>query len=100
MRGFPARGVSEELMFEVQLDEVALHISVETDGPSEIAVTVKPISSLRGPLTLRVTQGGEVCAVSSLGPSGTTVSALPSGHYRLSVLRGEDTLGAFRLDLT
>ncbi len=98
MRGAPAIA-HDELMYEVKLGDSAFTISVEVDGPAEVAVSVRALDPTPPGLMLRLRHQGETRAMSSLGSTGTTISALPVGTYEMTVERADETVGLLELVL-
>jgi len=98
MRGAAALAL-DELQYEVDMGDSAFTISVEVDGPSEVAVSVRAVDPPPPGLMLRLRCQGETRAMSSLGTSGTTISALPVGTYEMTVERADKTVGHLELVL-
>ncbi len=98
MRGAAALAL-DELQYEVDMGNSAFTISVEVDGPTEVAVSVRAVDPPPPGLMLRLRCQGETRAMSSLGSAGTTISALPVGTYEMTVERADKTVGHLELVL-
>lgn len=98
MRGAAALA-HDELLYEVELGDSAFTISVEVDGPTEVAVSVRTVQPPPPGLMLRLRCQGETRAMSSLGSTGTTISALPVGIYQMTVEQADKTVGQLELVL-
>jgi anti-sigma factor RsiW len=98
MRGAAAVAL-DELFYEVSLGDTAYTISVEVDGPAEVAVSVRSVQAPPPGLMLRLRCDGETRAMSSLGATGTTISALPVGIYEMTLEQADRAVGQLELVL-
>lgn len=89
----------EELRYQVTIGDVPVEIDLEVDGPEQIALSIRPVSAPPSGLLVRLQTDGETCAMSSLTAGGTTVPALASGAYRISLEQGGESIGALDLSL-
>jgi len=89
----------EDLRFHVTLGDLPLEIDLEVDGPEELALTVRPLNPPPSGVLLRLACDGETRAVSSLGMTGATVSALPPGSYHIHLEQASRTVGQLQLEL-
>lgn len=94
-----AATATEELRYHVTLADLPFEIDLEVDGPEQVALTVRPLQPPPAGLLLRLTTGGETRALSTLDASGTTVSALPTGEYDLTIERADEALANLTLSL-
>lgn len=89
----------DDLRYQVSVGDLPLQVDLEADGPRRVTLTVRPLRPPPAGALLRLTTGGETRALSSLGPDGATVPALPPGDYRLSVEHRDGPLGEVALAL-
>ena len=87
------------LRYETQVGPYSLEIGLEVDGPQQVSLTVRPLSDPPSGLLLRLSQGGEMRAMSTLSTDGATVSALNLGAYELILESGHDEIGRMTLEL-
>jgi anti-sigma factor RsiW len=99
MRGAQATDLQEELHYQVRVGELDLTLDLEVDGPEQVALSVRPMSTPPAGLVMRLTEDGETRAMSSLTASGATVPALPMGAYELCLEQGGRRLGHLELSL-
>ncbi|MEZ4471217.1 MAG: hypothetical protein R3F60_10530 [bacterium] len=98
MRG-AASGPQDELHYQVRVGDLDLEIELGVDGPAHVALGVRPSSPPPAGLLLRLTAGGETCAMSSLTADGAVLDALPAGDYELCLERAGEALGQLSLSL-
>ncbi len=99
VRGAARPAAHDELRYELTVGDLPVAIDLEVDGPSQIALTVRPLHAPPPGLMLRVSAAGQTRALSSLTADGATVPALPAGDYELAIERPDGPLGHVTLAL-
>lgn len=100
LRGAAAEAVRGELTWQVDLGPVPVELTVAVEGPGQIALGARPLARPPAGALLRLSTGEHLRAMSSLGPDGATVSALPAATYTLALEGPEGELGRIELDLS
>lgn len=97
--GGPPAPARDEWRWRVQLGPIGLTLDLEVDGPRQVALTVRPDSPPPAGTLLRLIQGSETRALSTLGIGGTTVGALEAGRYALTLEGDDREIGRLPIDL-
>jgi hypothetical protein len=92
-------GADDLLRYHVNVGDLPLEIGLEIDGPEQVSVTIRPLSPPPSGILLRLSANGETRAMSTLSEEGTTVPALPTGTYELTVEQAEGELGRLFIEL-
>lgn len=103
VRGSASPGVgpqpADELRYQLTIGELPVEIDLETDGPTEIALHIRPLAPPPTGLLVRLTADGQTRAISTLGLSGTTLSSIPADQYQLTIEHRSQPLGHLHLAL-
>lgn len=100
LRGAAAEALPPSLTWQLELGPVPVELTVTVEGAGQVALAIRPLGPPPAGALLRISAADQLRAMSSLGPDGATVSALPAATYTLALEAPEGELGRVDLDLS
>ena len=95
----PAESPADVLRYQITLAAQPLELELSTESESLVAVHIRPLRTPPQGLCLRLTAGGQTCALSTLHDDGAHLSILPAGDYELTLERGDERLDGLTLHI-